>query len=103
MELQVLCAILPISQIASIPSCIHFVSTLLPLEDVFSLRSFKGKDDAVLQDKRTWRPGTGPSHKNTQVSEKWTAMEIMTAYADKKGWVTAKAGRPDVNRAGNAS
>lgn len=34
---------------------------------------------------------------------KWTAMDVMTAYADRKGWVTAKAGRPDVNRAGNAS
>ena len=33
----------------------------------------------------------------------WTAMDILTAYANKKGWVTAKAGRPDVNRAGNAS
>jgi hypothetical protein len=30
-------------------------------------------------------------------------MDILTAYAEKKGWVTAKAGRPDVNRAGNAS
>ena len=30
-------------------------------------------------------------------------MDILTAYANKKGWVTAKAGRPDVNRAGNAS
>lgn len=34
---------------------------------------------------------------------KWTAMDIMTAYADRNGWVTAKAGRLDVNRAGNAS
>jgi ribosome biogenesis GTPase A len=33
----------------------------------------------------------------------WTATEIMTAYANKKGWVTAKAGRPDIHRAGNAS
>jgi hypothetical protein len=32
----------------------------------------------------------------------WTAMDVLTAYADKKGWVTAKAGRPDVGRAGNA-
>jgi len=30
-------------------------------------------------------------------------MDILTAYADAKGWVTAKAGRPDVHRAGNAS
>ena len=33
----------------------------------------------------------------------WTAMDILTAYGDFKGWVTAKAGRPDVHRAGNAS
>jgi hypothetical protein len=30
-------------------------------------------------------------------------MDVLTAYADKKGWVTAKAGRPDVGRAGNSS
>lgn len=33
----------------------------------------------------------------------WTAMDILTAYADARGWVTAKAGRPDVHRAGNSS
>ncbi|CCM03111.1 uncharacterized protein FIBRA_05231 [Fibroporia radiculosa] len=30
-------------------------------------------------------------------------MDVLTAYALKKGWLTAMAGRPDVNRAGNAS
>ena len=30
-------------------------------------------------------------------------MDVLTAYADAKSWVTAKAGRPDINRAGNAS
>ena len=30
-------------------------------------------------------------------------MDVLTAYAEKKGWVTAKAGRPDVGRAGNSS
>lgn len=33
----------------------------------------------------------------------WTGMDILTAYANYKGYTTAKAGRPDVNRAGNAS
>jgi hypothetical protein len=33
----------------------------------------------------------------------WTAMDILVAFANAKGWVTAKAGRPDVHRAGNAS
>ncbi|KDQ29904.1 hypothetical protein PLEOSDRAFT_167693 [Pleurotus ostreatus PC15] len=31
----------------------------------------------------------------------WTALDILIAYAGSKGWVTAKAGRPDMNRAGN--
>jgi len=30
-------------------------------------------------------------------------MDVLTAYAGAKNWVTAKAGRPDINRAGNAS
>ena len=30
-------------------------------------------------------------------------MDILVAFADIKGWVTAKAGRPDIHRAGNAS
>jgi hypothetical protein len=30
-------------------------------------------------------------------------MDILTAFANYKGWVTAKAGRPDIHRAGNAS
>ena len=58
-------------------------------------------DGPPVEDRRTWREGTvlAPSTRG----EQWTAMDIMTAYANKKGWVTAKAGRPDVNRAGNAS
>jgi len=30
-------------------------------------------------------------------------MDLLTAFAMLKGWVTAKAGRPDIHRAGNAS
>ncbi|KAG6380888.1 hypothetical protein JVT61DRAFT_5280 [Boletus reticuloceps] len=59
---------------------------------------------AFGEDKRTWRPGQRPLEQ-TKVQSKaprWTASDIMTAYADKKGWVTAKAGRPDIHRAGNA-
>lgn len=33
----------------------------------------------------------------------WTAMDILVAFANARSWVTAKAGRPDVHRAGNAS
>ncbi|KAJ7925940.1 hypothetical protein B0H13DRAFT_2229531 [Mycena leptocephala] len=73
MEMQVLAGILPISRVSAIPSCIHHAAELLPLE----------------------RQG--------RVKEKpWTAMDVLTGYADAKGWVTAKAGRSDVHRAGNA-
>lgn len=59
-------------------------------------------------DKRTWRGervndsdaiGGGNGKRKEQ---RWTSMDVLTAYALRNGWVTAKAGRPDVNRAGNA-
>jgi hypothetical protein len=58
-----------------------------------------------VEDKRTWRPGQRLlTQTKAQSNElKWTANDIMIAYAEKKGWVTAKAGRPDIHRAGNAS
>lgn len=98
--LQVLSAILPISQISSIPSCIQHVARLMPLEKVFEL-AHPSVSEPPVEDKRTWREGTA-SVLPTK-GKQWTAMDIMEAYAHKKGWVTAKAGRPDVNRAGNAS
>ncbi|KAG9314064.1 hypothetical protein JVU11DRAFT_4844 [Chiua virens] len=57
-----------------------------------------------IEDKRTWRQGQRPleSTKVESKAPRWTANDIMTAYALKKGWVTAKAGRPDIHRAGNA-
>ena len=59
----------------------------------------------LIEDKRTWRPGQRQLEqtKVQSMAPRWTANDIMTAYADKKGWVTAKAGRPDIHRAGNAS
>ena len=98
--LQVLSAILPISQISSIPSCIQHAARLMPLEEIFEL-AHVSVNEPLVEDKRTWREGIAPvpSTKGKQ----WTAMDLMAVYAHKKGWVTAKAGRPDVNRAGNAS
>ena len=58
-----------------------------------------------VEDKRTWRPGQRQLEQTEDQprAPRWTANDIMTAYAEKKGWVTAKAGRPDIHRAGNAS
>ncbi|KAF8513455.1 hypothetical protein JB92DRAFT_2923353 [Gautieria morchelliformis] len=101
MELQVLCGILPISQIPSIPACIHYALRLLPLEQILQLAHPLNHTAAPL-DKRTWR-GERPSQKPEPAGKTtWTAMDVLTAYAMVKGWVTAKAGRPDTNRAGNA-
>jgi len=98
--LQVLSSILPISQISSLPSCIQYAARLMPLEEVLGL-AHPSTDVPPVEDKRTWRENKAPTPSTT--GEQWTAMDIMAAYANRKGWVTAKAGRPDVNRAGNAS
>ncbi|KAG1885485.1 P-loop containing nucleoside triphosphate hydrolase protein [Suillus subluteus] len=99
MDTQVLCGILPISRVSAIPFCIHQIGQLLPLETILGL-THPLANNAPVEDKRTWRDGKQPSLKDNKTH--WTATEIMTAYANKKGWVTAKAGRPDIHRAGNA-
>ena len=86
---------------AAIPFCVHRISQLLPLERILAL-THPSTAIEPAEDKRTWRDGRRSDTK-TNADLKWTAIDIMTAYAKKKGWVTAKAGRPDINRAGNAS
>lgn len=99
--MQVLAGILPISQIPAIPSSVHHALQFLPLEKIFALQH-PAEKEALVEDKRTWRAGMQPSSKLLgSTSRTWTAMDLLTAFAEKKGWITAKAGRPDVNRAGN--
>lgn len=100
METQVLSGILPISKISAVPACIYHASLLLPLEQVFGL-THPTLSLPATEDKRTWRGPRSRDQLQKQGSV-WTAMDVLTAYADSRGWVTAKAGRPDVNRAGNA-
>lgn len=105
MEIQVLSGILPISRVSAIPLCIHHAAQLLPLERVLGL-THPALADAPPPDKRTWRAGMAPRHDSAPDApggaRTWTAMDVLTAYALKKGWVTARTGWPDVNRAGNA-
>lgn len=83
----------------------------MPLEQILGLTHPSiTNPEPTIEDKRTWRrdrtgsqQAQAPGGSVDPKEIKWTAMEIMTAYALRKGWVTAKAGRPDVNRAGNAS
>ncbi|KAH7916432.1 P-loop containing nucleoside triphosphate hydrolase protein [Hygrophoropsis aurantiaca] len=101
MDVQVLSGILPISRVSAIPFCVHQIAQLMPLERILELRH-PSIGVAPTEDKRTWRDGMRGAVPKDQREVVWSASDIMTAYADKKGWVTAKAGRPDVNRAGNA-
>lgn len=96
-----LAGILPISRVSAIPACIHFSAQHIPLERIFGL-THPSLTAPPVEDKRTWRGGVRPSAAKEKEPLTWTAMDILIAYADKKGWITAKAGRPDIGRAGNA-
>jgi hypothetical protein len=100
---KVLSSILPISQVPIVPSCIHYISKLIPLESILSLEhpsSFDASPPVILQ--KTYRETRPQVQPTTPAAPQWTAMDILTSYAVKKGWRTAQAGRPDVHRAGNA-
>ncbi|TFK99682.1 hypothetical protein BDV98DRAFT_570680 [Pterulicium gracile] len=103
LETQIMLGIFPIARVNAIPSSIHIASLLLPIEQILNLKH-PDADEPVVEDKRTYRNADGKiASRPPKVRETtWTAMDVLTAYADRKGWVTAKAGRSDVNRAGNA-
>jgi ribosome biogenesis GTPase A len=96
-----MCGILPISRVSAIAASIHYAAKFMPLERILDL-THPSASEKQVEDKRTWREGA-PRPITQPAEPTWTAMDILTAYANKKGWVTAKAGRPDVNRAGNFS
>ncbi|KAF8832077.1 hypothetical protein HHX47_DHR1000872 [Lentinula edodes] len=95
---KVLSGVLPISRVSAIPACVHYAAQLLPLEDIFNLPHPRS-EEPLITDKRTWRENM---KRVENVSMYWTAMDILVSFANKKSWVTAKAGRPDFSRAGNA-
>ncbi|KAJ7597491.1 hypothetical protein C8J56DRAFT_773806 [Mycena floridula] len=100
MEMQVLSGILPIARISAVPSCIHFAGQYAPLEQIYKLTHPDQKTAGELEDKRTWRDGL-TREKAKSKAPTWTAMDVLLAYADLRGWQTAQAGRPDIHRAGN--
>ena len=94
--------ILPISQMPAIPSSVFYALQYLPLENIFQLEH-PAEKDAIIEDKRTWRDGKRLNAAPAHTPQEWTTMDVLSAFAVKKGWITAKAGRPDINRAGNLS
>jgi hypothetical protein len=105
MEAQVLSGILPVSQTSAALGCIAWIMQRLPLEKVFQLEHPAVEDEPVVEveDKRTWRGSAPVRPKKVIEPPKWTALYLLVAYARKRGWLTAMAGREDVMRAGNAS
>ncbi|KAK4057880.1 hypothetical protein OIO90_001099 [Microbotryomycetes sp. JL221] len=103
---QVLAGIIPIQNIEAV---LHFVALRMPLERALGLEEDvvdnDGEDDldremratnAAERDDHNTRSGKG----NSKEEEGWTTDEILMQYALQQDFVTAKAGRPDIYRAG---
>ncbi|WVQ86042.1 hypothetical protein IAT38_008210 [Cryptococcus sp. DSM 104549] len=106
LEVQCLAGIVPISQIPSLPACIHFAATHLPLETIFRVPQPEPDASDLYAAKRTYRDAEQAERARAQEVEKrkrerWTAGGIMEGRAVDKGFMTAKGGRPDINRAAN--
>lgn len=85
MEMQVMGAILAISQVQAISSCIRFVAEHIPLEQVLGLNYPPDDDENEVQEEE----------------RVWTGVKVLEAVARRYNFKTAKANRWDVNRAGN--
>jgi hypothetical protein len=96
---QVLSGIIPISRVSAVPACIFAACQYLPLERIYGL-SHPSVGSSQDEDRRTWRDGVKHEKRKETI---WTAMDVLVAFALKNGWETAKAARPDIHRAGNAS
>jgi hypothetical protein len=126
-ELQAVSSILPISHIPALPAVLQLAGQLLPLERILQLDDLD-EDAAVVEAKKTWRAGMRPADADDKPVKRekiWSTGDIMEGWALQRGFrkwtarrdgshlgadwlclsllVTAKAGRPDVNRAGNHS
>ncbi|CAO1632667.1 unnamed protein product [Jaminaea pallidilutea] len=89
-ELQVFGSILPISQVQAVTTVVRYLAAHLPLEEILQLDFPPDDDYTNVQTDSEEDAGT------------WTATRILEALCRRHGYKTAKAGRWDLNRAGNA-
>ncbi|TKA50181.1 hypothetical protein B0A53_06412 [Rhodotorula sp. CCFEE 5036] len=106
-ERQVLGGVLPIQNVESV---LHFVGQRMPLEKPLRLRhedearverqlDAEAEEDEFSLD----TPEERAAQRRTRVEQlvaRWTTDELLSAYAEQQGFVTAKVGRPDIYRAG---
>lgn len=83
-------AILPISQVQAISSCVRYAAAHLPLERILA-----------LEPPPVETGGAATAREGEAKGAEWTAARILEALAIRHQYKTAKAGRPDLNRAGN--
>ncbi|KAG1440149.1 hypothetical protein G6F56_012034 [Rhizopus delemar] len=81
--LQILSGMYPIAQVQEPYSAIGYLAQHIPLEDVLSLTPF----DLDSYDKKTYQ---------------WSTWSICEAFAEDRGFHTAKTAQPDIYRAANA-
>ncbi|SCV70862.1 BQ2448_3624 [Microbotryum intermedium] len=81
MERQVLSGILPIQNVEPV---LHFVAQRMPLEKPLKIH----------------HPSDDPTAFDDTPPPEWTTDSLLTEYALSQGFITAKAGRPDLYRAG---
>ncbi|BGP15316.1 hypothetical protein JCM10213_002625 [Rhodosporidiobolus nylandii] len=97
-ERQVLGGLLPIQNVEPV---LRFVGERVPLERVLRLRHPDGEEEEGEEDELGLGEFEEPGSKRRKVRT-WTTDEILAAYADQQGFITAKVGRPDIYRAGSA-
>ncbi|XP_028410961.1 guanine nucleotide-binding protein-like 1 [Dendronephthya gigantea] len=85
-RLQILSGTYPIAQVREPYSVVGYLAACTPLEKILNLVHPKA---------------TQEDDENTLVDLKWSAWDICDAWAEQRGFHTAKAGRPDTYRAAN--
>ncbi|TIC12972.1 P-loop containing nucleoside triphosphate hydrolase protein [Wallemia mellicola] len=96
---QVLGSTVPISQERQPSGILYAIGQRMPLEHVLPLAPESVLETDIKEDKRTWREGMVRTEKSLDKNIK--VLEILERYAIRAGFMTAKAGRPDINRASN--
>lgn len=98
MERQVMAGVIPVQNIEPV---LHFVCQLVPLENVLKLEH--PESETVSLDEPTWTTDTILVQYALQQGEQVPCSRLGTTVADisrRPDFVTAKAGRPDIYRAG---
>ncbi|ODO10572.1 hypothetical protein I350_01169 [Cryptococcus amylolentus CBS 6273] len=103
LEVQALAGIIPISQIPSLPSCLTFASSHLPIETIFKVPRPAPEDDSFQTEvKKTYRhewQAERARKRDEERKHRWSVGGVLEERAIDKGFMTAKGGRPDINRA----